>query len=91
MKVSTHNHTFLWKMATERALQKKLYRAIQLARNNPDYQLKYPQEHKQNPEGKVLSHCHKDAEIRITKEHITTLRNSQVPSVERPKRLNRNG
>jgi len=91
MKVSPHNHTFSWKMATERALQKKLYRAIQLARTNPDYQLKYPQEHKQNPNQKVLDHCHKDAEIRITKEHITILRNSQVPPVDRPKRLNRNG
>jgi len=88
MKV-LHNHTFSWKMATERALQHKLYRSIQLARGNKDYQIKHPSEIPK--EGKIEHSCHKEAEMRITKEHITVLRNSQVPAVDRPKRLNRIG
>ncbi len=80
-----------WKVATERALQHQLYRAIHLARTNPDYQIKYPNELRNNPEHKVLNHCHKEAEKRLLHEHENIVRLAFIPDVERPKRLNRVG
>ncbi len=78
-----------WKVCVDRALEHKLYRAIHLARSNPDYQIKYPSELRNNPEGKVLLHCHKEAEKRIIHDHEKMIRLSIVPTVERPKRFNR--
>ncbi len=80
-----------WPICRERALQHQLVRAIHLSRTNPDYQVKYPAESRANPDHKVLSHCHKEAEKRILHEHETILRLAAVPDVERPKRLNRLG
>ncbi len=82
---------FNWKKATTRALAKKLERAIHLARCNPDYQIKYPNECRENPERKLLTCCHPEAKKRILEEHEKTLTQSLVPVVDRPKRLNRTG
>ncbi len=75
----------------ERALKKQLYRAIHLCRTNPDYQLKYPQEVKQNPSKKLLRVPTQEAVKRINHEYEVRVRNNIVPTVERPKRLNRVG
>ncbi len=80
-----------WQIHCEKALKKKLYRAIHLARTNPDYQIKHPSECRENPENKVLLCCHPEAEKRILKEHETTLRLAVMPTVDRPARLNRVG
>ncbi len=80
---------FNWEKATKRALAKKLERAIHLARCNPDYQVKYPSECRENPDKKILSCCHPEAKKRITHDHLKILKLSLVPVVERPKRLNR--
>ncbi len=82
---------FNWKKACSRALQKKLERAIHLARTNPDYQIKYPNECRDNPSKKILSCCHPEAKLRILEEHEKILTLAVVPVVDRPKRLNRNG
>ncbi len=80
-----------WEICVKRALKHKLYRAIHLARTNPDYMIKYPNETRGNPDKKVLLHCHKEAEKRIIEEHEKMIKLSIVPIVERPKRLNRVG
>ncbi len=82
---------FTWKKQCLKALEKKKYRAIHLARSNPDYQIKYPNECRENPDRKVLLCCHPEAEKRILEEHEKILSLSIVPSVERPERLNRVG
>ncbi len=82
---------FTWAKQCEKALQHKETRAIHLARTNPDYQMKYPNECRDNPEKKVLTCCHPEATKRILEEHEKILRLSIVPDVERPKRLNRVG
>ncbi len=82
---------FNWAKACAKALEKQKYRAIHLARTNPDYQLKYPVELRDNPEGKVLLCCHKEAEKRLLEEHEKILKLSVVPTVDRPQRLNRTG
>ncbi len=80
-----------WKFAQARHLDYELESAIHLARCNPDYQTKYPQEVKDNPEGKVLLKCHVEAKIRILAEQSKMLKRVDVPKVLRPKRLNRFG
>ncbi len=80
---------FNWKKACDRALKKQYYRSIQLARTNSDYQVKYPNECRDNPDGKNI--CHPEAKKRLLEAHEKILRLSIVPSVERPKRMNRNG
>ncbi len=87
---SEENLSF-WHKHQHKALQKKLYRAIHLARNNPDYRLKYPNEARDNPKQEVRKTCHKEAEIRILKEHEQICNRARVPDVERPKRMNRIG
>ncbi len=82
---------FNWEKATKRALEKKLYRAIHLARTNLDYQITYPSECRENSEKKILSCCHPEAKKRITHDHLKILQLSVVPAVDRPKRMNRNG
>ncbi len=91
-KTQSHkNNMFTWYMASERALGKKLYRAINLARCNPDYQLKYPSECRENPDKKVLLECHIEATKRITHDHELICRLRKVPTIVRPARLNRAG
>ncbi len=80
---------FNWKKACARALEKQLYRSIHLSRTNQDYQIKFPNECRDNPNG--LSKCHPEAQKRLLKEHEKILRLSIMPTVIRPKRLNRNG
>ncbi len=75
------SHGFTWKYATERALQHQYYRSIQLARTNIDYQVKYPNECKN----------HQEAEKRLLKEHELILKNSLVPTVDRPMRMSKSG
>ncbi len=82
---------FNWRKATDRALDTRLRRAISLARCNPDYQLKYPNECRDNPTNEYVRHCHPEAEKRIIKEHMIILRKSLVPQVEKPVRFNRVG
>ncbi len=82
---------FTWKKACQRALDKKRYRAIQLARCNPDYKILHPNECRDNPENKILTHCHPEAEKRILEEHEKMLKLAIVPPVERPQRLNKLG
>ncbi len=82
---------FNWKKATDRALAHQYVRAIHLARCNPDYQIKYPNECRENSESKILAECHVDAQKRILNEHEKILKNSLVPTVERPKRLSKVG
>jgi len=65
------------------------YRAIHLARCNPDYQRLHPQEAKQNPDRKLLKDCHPEARKRIHEECEKYQRHVHVPTVERPERLNR--
>ncbi len=78
---------FTWQYACERALKKQLYRSIHLARTNTDYQIKYPNECRDNPNGE--NKCHPEAEKRIIKEHAKILEKAIVPRVERPKRPSR--
>ncbi len=88
----TQSHQkFNWEMATKRALQHQLTRAIHLARTNSDYRIAHPSECRANPENEIQQHCHPEAKLRIIKIHLKTLEHSQVPAVIRPKRMNRNG
>ncbi len=82
---------FTWPKQRKKALLKAKYRAIHLARTNPDYQIAHPSECRENPENKILPCCHPEAEKRIDKKYETIFRAAQVPTVDRPKRLNRNG
>ncbi len=81
---------FSWKMATERALQKKYTRDISLKTCNPDHQIEFPHECRDNPEHKLLKECHPEAKKRILEKFRKHLIQQTVPVVERPKRLNRN-
>ncbi len=83
--------SFNWKKATNRALEHQYQRAIAEARTNITYQVKYPNECRDNPDCKILHHCHPEAKKRILEEHEKILMTSTVPVVERPKRLNRVG
>ncbi len=89
--VNYYQRGFNWPKAIHRALEKKKHRAIHLARTNPDYKIAHPNECRDNPENKILLCCHPEAEKRITEEHIKMIKLSVVPTVERPKRLNRSG
>ncbi len=80
-----------WQKHAEKALAHQEYRAIHLARTNPDYQIKYPNECRDNPDRKILECCHPEAHTRILEEHEKILRLSVVPAVDRPTRLNRVG
>ncbi len=78
-----------WHKYEHKHLEKMLYRAIHLARNNPNYRLKYPNEARDNPKQEVRKTCHKEAEIRILKEHTQCLDKAKVPVPVRPARFNR--
>ncbi len=79
-----------WVHCKERALKHQLTRAIHLARCNPDYQLKFPNESKDNPKKETRRECHKEASIRILQEHKRWLNFTGTPKVKRPSRWNRN-
>ena len=81
---------FTWKRQQEKALAKKLYREIQLSRNNKDHELQYPAIHKANPEHKVLKHCSPEREKEIRHRHEIRIKMVIPPVVDRPKRWNRN-
>ncbi len=85
------NCGFTWPKVQERALRKQKHRAIHLARCNPDYQIEHPEEVRCNPESKILDCCHPEASKRIEKRHVQILQKVAVPTVDRPKRYNRNG
>ncbi len=91
MKHEQFQAGFNWPKVTNRALLHQLQRAIDLARCNPDYQIKYPNECRNNPDHKVLHDCHPEAKKRICDEHEKIIKLAAVPDVERPKRLNRIG
>ncbi len=82
---------FNWPDQITKALQKKLQRAISLARTNQDYKLLHPNECRDNPQHKILDHCHPEAEKRIIKEQEIKLRKSIVPTPKRPARFNKLG
>ena len=84
------NQPFSWQKACDRALKHKLTNAIHLARTNIDYQIKYPNECRDNPEHKILKECHHEAFKRIMKDHEKMLVNTMTPVVIRPKRLSKN-
>ncbi len=88
--VHTENLTF-WHKYQHKHLEKMLYRAIHLSRNNVDYRRKYPNEARDNPSQKVLSECHKEAHIRILKNHQHQIEFVKVPETARPARFNRIG
>ncbi len=80
-----------WRHCIERALDKQLYRSIHLCRTNPDYKLRFPNEVKLNPTGKLLLSPNQEARKRILHEHEVRIRNNIVPKIDRPKRFNRVG
>ncbi len=82
---------FTWKKHCDKALKHAENRAIHLARCNPDYQIKYPNECRDNPENKVLPCCHPEAKKRLLEKHEKILQLAIVPPVDRPKRLSRLG
>ncbi len=73
-----------WKHAKERALKTKLYRAKILIQRSPEYQSKYPNEARASAKGDYTEQV-----IRVKKEYATYLKFTEVPIVERPKRVNR--
>ncbi len=78
-----------WRYSQKKALEKQLYRSIQLCRTSIDYRLKYPSEAKSNPKNLVLKEAHPEAIKRITHDFNSRIRNAFQPSVKRPARLNR--
>ncbi len=86
-----HEALTFWHKYEHKHLQKMLYRAIHLARNNPDYRLKYPNEARDNPKLEVRKTCHKEAEARILKDHMHMLEKAKVPTTATPARFNRVG
>jgi len=86
-----NNPLTFWHKYEHKHLEKMLYRAIHLARNNPDYRLKYPNEARDNPKQEIRKECHKEAAIRILADHKHQLERAQVPNTIRPQRLNRLG
>jgi len=82
---------FFWKKQRDKALLKQLYRSIHLARCNPDYKLRYPNECRENPEHHILSQCHPEAKKRICHQYETFCHRIDMPTVDRPMRLNKGG
>ncbi len=78
-----------WKYSQRKALEKRLYRNIHIARTSPDYQITYPAEVKVNPKKLVLKAPHPDAKKRIEHDFMVRIRNSFQPKVERPERFNK--
>ncbi len=75
-----------WVHARERHLKKQLYRAKILIKTSPEYISKYPNEARASEKKDYTEQI-----IRIKKEYAKYLKFTQVPTTERPKRLNRVG
>ncbi len=73
-----------WKHAKERALKSKLYRAKILIKTSPEYISKYPNEARA-----AAKKDYTEQIIRVKKDYATYLKFTEVPNVERPKRVNR--
>ncbi len=82
---------FNWPHQLHNALLHQMQRSIDLARTNPDYKIKHPNECRDNPDCKVLKECHPEAKKRLLEEHEKIIRLASVPDVDRPQRLNRLG
>ncbi len=88
---TSHDNPTFWHKYEHKHLEKMLYRAIHLARNNLDYRNKYPNEARDNPKLEIRKECHPEAKIRILKEHVKCLEKAKVPIPVRPARFNRVG
>ncbi len=88
-KLNHDQRPFSWPVALQRALAKKKTRDISLKTCNPDHQIKYPNECRDNPEHKLLHQCHPEAEKRIEHDFKVAIQKTIVPVVDRPKRMNR--
>ncbi len=75
-----------WKHAKQRHLKHALYRAKILIITSPEYISKYPNEARA-----AAKKDYTEQVIRVKKEYATYLKFTEVPIVERPKRMNRVG
>ncbi len=73
-----------WKHAKERHLKHALYRAKVLIRRSPEYITKYPNEARA-----AAKNDYTEQIIRVKKDYAKYLKFTEMPSVERPKRVNR--
>ncbi len=81
--------TSFWEKHREKGLNKRLQRSIHQARTNIDYQIKHPNE--KPASGQIKKEPHADAKKRIQDQQIKILKNSNVPTIVRPKRINKIG
>lgn len=84
--------THFWHQQQEQALSKALYRSIHLGRTNPDYIALHPTEHKfqsAQADQHCYDKCTPEAKDRITKLVKKKQKFYHIPTVERPKRINR--
>ncbi len=80
---------FNWVAQRKLAIIKAKQRSISLATCNPDYQVTYPNECRDNPENKLLKQCHPEASKRIEKKLNLIQKRAMVPAVQRPSRMNK--
>ncbi len=73
-----------WKHAKERHLKHALYRAKILIKSSPEYITKYPNEARASAKNDYTEQI-----IRVKKDYAKYLKFTEVPPIERPKRLNR--
>ncbi len=79
------NETF-WVKRKRIAIESKIQTAEHKQSNHdPEYLSKFPNECRNHTKGT----CHPEAVKRITKEMMQKQHNSIIPTVDRPKRLNR--
>ncbi len=79
---------FTWKYkAIPRAYKHQLYRETRKLQINPDTRTQYPNECR-GTDGKI---CHPETEKRVLKKHQSMLERNIVPTVIRPKRMNKLG
>ncbi len=79
---------FSWHKVQANALTKLLQISI-LLRNNPDYQIKYPNECRNLNSCDVKTHVHPDAKKRIVHDFQKKILAITPPTIQRPVRLNR--
>ncbi len=75
-----------WTHCQDRHLKNEIYRCKILSKVNTDYKIRYPNEARAAVKGDYT-----ELIIRVKKDYSQYLKRVQVPVVERPKRLNRNG
>ncbi len=73
-----------WKHAKERHLKNALYRAKILIKSSPEYITKHPNEARASAKGDYTEQI-----IRVKKDYASYLKFTEVPNIERPKRINR--